>query len=76
MFHDPRFVVRGQSRPVLGSQVDRLDPPPDFAVNPVIGIELTEQRLELLERGLGLAESHADVRRLHPKGQLSPTVFH
>ena len=76
MLHEPRFVVRGQSRPVLGSQIDRLDPPTDFAVDPVIRIELTEQRLELVERGFGLAEPRADVRRRHPKGELLPAVFH
>ena len=37
MLREPRLVVRGQSRPILRPQIDRLDPPPDFAIDPVIG---------------------------------------
>ena len=51
---DPGFVVSDQTRLIIGPQIDRLDPATDFAIEPVVRIELPEQLFKLGNRFVGL----------------------
>ena len=71
---DPPLVVRGQAGLVVVAEEDLLDLAADLAVEPAIGPELAEQRLEVAERRLGPAQADLQVGGLHGELDLAERV--